>query len=82
MVWEEVTGFNWFASVVTARRVPIPSLIGTQRSVVVKGLVKRDRRRILVVSIRGKNYIRDGHHRVTRAIMRGQKTIGAYVVTL
>jgi len=61
----------------------VSKLVGTQPSVLIKGLAALDwRRPIYVVRIAGVYYIRDGHHRVYRAIQRGQKTIAAQVLIL
>jgi hypothetical protein len=81
--WRLTTSLNWFTSDFKPQRLLIPSLIGTQRTVLIRGLRRVDwRRPIFVVRIAGKNYIRDGHHRAERARLRGQKTIASWVLDL
>lgn len=84
-IWNDVVDLNWWASSPRLCRVKVAELIATQPSVTAKGLktVERDwRRPIFVVRINNRLYIRDGHHRATRALQRGQKTIRAWVATI
>lgn len=83
--WERITDVSWFTSDFKHGRVRVASLIGTQSSVTRGGMkiIATDwRRPILVVRIAGKSYIRDGHHRVTRAKYLGQQTIAALILEL
>ena len=82
--WNIVNDITYQSHDFTLMRVPVASLRGTQRSVTTRGLAEVNERwsysrPIYVVRIAGINYIRDGHHRATRAFNRGQKTIRAYV---
>ena len=79
-IWNDVVDLNWWGTWKTIRRVRLDKLIATQPSVTAGGLINFDwRRPIFVVRINNKLYIRDGHHRVTRALRREQKTIRAWV---
>ena len=65
--------------------VTIAELVGVQAYVTIKGVADADEtsvRPIYVVEIAGVKYIRDGHHRVTRALKRGHKTVIAELLTL
>lgn len=76
-----VNDFDWRARCPQKMRVRLDMLVGVQPFVTVQGLLDLNwRRPIFVVRLGEKFYIRDGHHRVTRALSRGQKTINALVV--
>lgn len=78
--WELVNEFNWHYRKYETVDIPISRLIATQPSVKLKGLLTCDSDlRIFVVKIRGKYYIRDGHHRTMKAKILGEKTIAALV---
>lgn len=82
-LWYKATGLELAGHFTTLKRVKVATLTGTQASVTKKGLITVDRSRpIIVVRIGKKNYVRDGHHRVTRAWWHAQKTIRAYVLTV
>jgi hypothetical protein len=81
-MWTAVTSLGWRASTYTLRRVLVADLIGTQATVLRNSLLIRDTRPIYVVRIAGKMFIRDGHHRATRAFLHHQKTIRAFVLDL
>jgi hypothetical protein len=74
--------YGWYPKQMTT--LPIASLVGTQPYVTIKGVYDDapDHRTINVVQIQGIHYIRDGHHRVTRALKQGRKTIAAEVLVL
>jgi hypothetical protein len=83
--WNIVNDLAYQRHDFTVTCVSVASLRGTQRSVTTRGLAEVNERwsysrPIYVVRIAGINYIRDGHHRATRAFNRGQKTIRAYVL--
>ena len=81
--WDRVTDLNWFAAKTVTEQLPVDSLIGTQGWVRTQGV--KDARvnvPIYVVRIGGKDYIRDGHHRVMRARYSGRQTIVAQVLDL
>jgi hypothetical protein len=83
--WDRVNEPNWFASNFKKARVAIASLVGVQAYVTINGVADADDtaiRPIYVVEVQGVKYIRDGHHRVTRAIKRGRKTVVAEVLVL
>jgi hypothetical protein len=84
--WIVVNDFFWWEADIVPRRVRLNRLIATQPYVTSKGLAKVEHdhrgRPISVVRINNKLYIRDGHHRTTRALRRGQKTIAAHVVEI
>ena len=82
-VWDRVTDFAVLVSEFTCKRVRIADLVGIQAYVTIAGVeeIKAtcDRRPPFVVKIAGVYYIRDGHHRVTAAMLAGRKTITAEV---
>lgn len=81
--WNRVNDINWHSVMFEPKRIRIADLTATQHTVALKGLVTTDpERRIYVVSIAGKPYIRDGHHRTVRAKLLGKKTIDAFVLEL
>ena len=83
--WDRVNlDTNWHAHPKTFMRVRIANLVGVQPTVTIRGVYndERDDRPINIVKIAGVLYIRDGHHRVVRAIKRNRKTILAQVLTL
>jgi hypothetical protein len=74
--WDIATTLNWFMVSHTVRRLPLKKLVGTQSSVLIRGVKNVNwKRPVFVIRINGVYYIRDGHHRVTRAFLKGQKTI-------
>jgi hypothetical protein len=83
--WDRVTlDTDWHAYPKVTATLTIADLVGVQPYVTIRGVYDDtpDHRSINVVEIQGVKYIRDGHHRVTRAIKRGRKTIIAEVLTL
>lgn len=81
--WFRVTDFGVRVEDFKLGRIALDRLIGTQPSVTIKGLASTDwHRPIYVVIIGRKAYIRDGHHRVVRSLMRNRKTIKAYILKL
>ena len=87
--WDRVNlDTDWVAATNANKTViatlTIADLVGVQPYVTIKGVYddEPDYRTINVVEIEGIKYIRDGHHRVTRALRRGRKTIVAEVLTL
>lgn len=81
--WNAITEFNWWSYDSVTKNISIADLIATQEYVRLNGLVSCDPTLpILVVKYRGKFYIRDGHHRTTRARALGKKTVLAEVVEL
>jgi hypothetical protein len=81
--YETTTGVDWWSEPKRHSRVLIRRLIGTQPSVLIQGISRVEwHRPIFVVLIAGRMYIRDGHHRVARAIKRKRKTIFAEILTL
>lgn len=81
--WERVTDLNWFSVKTKQKWIPLDGLIGTQSWVRLQGVKDADLSRpIFVVKIGGKSYIRDGHHRVTRALELGRRAIPAEVLDL
>lgn len=83
-LWERITGLEWWAATKLCYRVQLSKLIGVQAHVTVAGVrdVCWPPMPIYVVKIGNKHYIRDGHHRVTRALQAGKKTILAAVIEL
>lgn len=82
-LWDIVTDMTLSMLQFTRVRLRVSTLIGTQPSVTSKGMkaITTDwRRPIVVVRIGRKNYIRDGHHRVTRARQLNQRTITADII--
>jgi hypothetical protein len=79
--WDKVNGVGHNMGEFKLRRIRIDKLVGTQPSVRLLGVKHASSygRPILTVRVGGVIYIRDGHHRVTRAVQRGQKTILAWV---
>lgn len=83
--WDRVNlGTDWHAHTKIRMRVRIANLVGVQPTVTIRGVYtdERDDRPINIIKIAGTLYIRDGHHRVTRAIKRKRKTIFAEVLAL
>jgi len=82
--WDRVNDLNWFVSdfKIISALVKVADLVGTQAYVTIAGLKDLSERPIFVVKIRGVLYIRDGHHRVTAALLTEQKTITAEVLEL
>lgn len=84
--WEKTTGLDWWSFDVVKARLPLTSLISTQRSVTLKGLrsvqMELVPRPISVVKHGRKYYIRDGHHRATLAHIRRAQTITCYLADL
>ena len=84
--WERVTALDWLFSAKAYESVLLTDLVGVQAYVTIAGTDKikttDDRRAIFVVKIAGIYYIRDGHHRVTNAILDGRETIKAVVMEL
>lgn len=81
--WEQVTDLNWFREKTKRKWISLDGLIGTQSWVRLQGVKDADLSHpIFVVVIGGKSYIRDGHHRVTRALELGRRAIPAEVLDL
>lgn len=81
--WNQVTDLNWFNSKTTRKWVSLEGLIGTQQWVLLQGVKEADLTHpVFIVRIAGKSYIRDGHHRVTRARELGRRAIPAEVLDL
>jgi hypothetical protein len=83
--WEYVNDLFWWNHQHPVSRVAIADLVGIQAYVTVNGVADADETSvhpIYVVEVAGVKYIRDGHHRVTRALKRGHKTVSAEVLTL
>jgi hypothetical protein len=79
-IWDKVCDLNWHRSNFHPKTLRLRVLRNTQPSVTLKGLLTCDETlRIYVVKIEGKYYIRDGHHRVTKARILGRKAIDALV---
>lgn len=84
--WERVTDLTWLTSACSHRYVRVADLVGIQSFVTIAGIktikTTDDRRPIYVVKIASVYYIRDGHHRVTNALLSGKKKIFAAVLEL
>jgi hypothetical protein len=78
-MWDRVNNLRWVESTKYLCRVQLSELIATQPRVYARGLKHPDPRPILVVKIGRQLYIRDGHHRATKALNAGRKTILAWV---
>lgn len=79
--WDDAAFYvGWSAGDKQLRRVPVEWLVGVQKDIDHNYMSRPLSLRIRVCVVDGVYYVRDGHHRVAKALRLGRKTIWAEVL--